>query len=320
MRLPSPFPYPEERRSSYEGQERPSLFRTGRRQAGPGGGQASAFKMRLILALVIALFAVISYYGKPGDVNEVTGETQRVALTEEADEVQLGLQAAQEMVGMHGGPSRNFREQQQVQQVGDRLLDALDQDLAAQNRRDPSHERKNPYRQAFQFTLLSDPKTVNAFALPGGLVFITEGLKDRLQTEGQLAGVLGHEIGHVLSRHGNQQMAKQGLLQGLAGAAGVLGGDANSARMAQMVGSVIGMKYGREHELESDVWGVKLTTLAGYDPNAMIGLMKVLDEAGGGARQPEFFSTHPNPGNRIEHIEAEIARQFPNGLPPGLKE
>lgn len=312
MRLPSPFPYPEERRSSYEGQQRPPLFRTGRRQA-EGGGQASAFKMRLILALVIALFAIISYYGKPGDLNEVTGETQRVALAEESDEVQLGLQAAPEMVGMHGGPSRDFAAQQRVERVGEALLTQLDKELAAKG-------RKNPYRDVFQFTLLSDPNTVNAFALPGGLVFITEGLFEKLETEGQLAGVLGHEMGHVLERHGNQQMAKQGLLQGLAGAAGVLGGDANSARMAQMVGSVIGMKYGREHELESDVWGVKLTSMAGYDPRAMIGLMKVLEAAGGGGGQPEFFSTHPNPGNRVEHIEAEIAKEFPNGLPPGLKE
>jgi predicted Zn-dependent protease len=273
---------------------------------------SSAFKTRLILALVLALFAVISYYGKPGDVNEVTGEKQRVALTDEADETQLGLQAAPEMIGMHGGPSRDFAAQQRVERVGETILQQLDKDLAA-------HNHRNPYREAFQFTLLSDPNTVNAFALPGGLVFITEGLFSRLETEGQLAGVLGHEIGHVLSRHGNQQMAQQGLLQGLAGAVGVLGGDVQSARMAQMVGAVIGMKYGRDHELESDRWGVKLTTLAGYDPNAMIGLMNVLESAGGGGGQPEFFSTHPNPGNRIGRIEEEIAKQFPEGLPRGLK-
>jgi predicted Zn-dependent protease len=306
MRLPSPFPFPQ-RRGAYE--DRRSIFGSARR----GGGMSSAFKTRLILALVIALFAVISYYGKPGDLNEVTGETQRVALTEEADEVQLGLQAAQEMVGMHGGASRDFAAQQRVDRVGESLLAALDQDLAAQNRR-------NPYRDAFQFTLLSDRDTVNAFALPGGLIFITEGLFAALETEGQLAGVLGHEIGHVLSRHGNQQMAKQGLLQGLAGAFGVLGGDVQSARMAQMVGAVIGMKYGRDHELESDKWGIKLTTLAGYDPRAMVGLMNVLAAAGGGGGQPEFFSTHPSPDNRIEKIEEEIAKQFPQGLPPGLKE
>jgi len=307
MRLPSPFPYPQHR-GAYE--DRRPMFRSGRQAS--GGGVSSAFKMRLILALVLALFAVISYYGKPGDVNEVTGETQRVALTEEADEVQLGLQAAQEMVGMHGGPSRDFAAQQRVERVGESLLDALDKDLAA-------HQHHNPYREAFQFTLLSDQDTVNAFALPGGLVFITEGLFAALETEGQLAGVLGHEIGHVLSRHGNQQMAKQGLLQGLAGAVGVLGGDAQSARMAQMVGAVIGMKYGRDHELESDKWGIKLTTLAGYDPRAMVGLMKVLESAGGGGGQPEFFSTHPNPENRIEKIQEEIAKEFPQGLPPGLK-
>ncbi len=74
--------------------------------------------------------------------------------------------------------------------------------------------RKNPYR--FRFTLLADPQTVNAFALPGGQVFITEALFDRLQTDGQLAGVLGHEIGHVLERHGNKRMAKQKLFSGLA--------------------------------------------------------------------------------------------------------
>jgi predicted Zn-dependent protease len=89
--------------------------------------------------------------------------------------------------------------------------------------------------------------------------------------------------------------------------------------MAQIVGAVVSMKYGRDHELESDKWGIKLTTLAGYNPKAMIGLMKVLKAAGGGGGQPEFFSTHPNPGNRIARIEEEIARQFPEGLPPGLK-
>jgi predicted Zn-dependent protease len=304
MRLPSPFPYPQ-RRAAYN--QNRALFGSSRRSGG-----MSAFKMRLILALVIAAFAVLSYYGKPGDVNEVTGETQRVALAEEADEIQLGLQAAQEMVGMHGGPSRDFAAQQRVQRMGETLLRELDRELAAKKRR-------NPYRDAFQFTLLSDRNMVNAFALPGGLIFITEGLFERLETEGQLAGVLGHEIGHVLSRHSNQQMAKQGLVQGLAGAVGVLGGDVQSARMAQMVGAAISMKYGRDHELESDWWGVKLTTLAGYNPRAMIGLMKVLEAAGGGRGQPEFFSTHPNPENRIGRIEQTIAKEFPQGLPPGLK-
>jgi predicted Zn-dependent protease len=284
-----------------------------------GSGVGSAIKARLLIALAIAAFAFISYYAKPGDLNEVTGETERVALTDETDEIQLGLQAKPEVIGMHGGPSLNLASQQLVQTVGWRLLDALEKELELFNREHPGANRRNPYEQAFQFTLLSDPKTVNAFALPGGQVFITEALFEALETEGQLAGVLGHEIGHVLSRHGNKQMARQGLFQGLAGAIGVLGGTQESAQMAQMVSATISMKYGREAELESDDWGVRLCYQAGYDPRAMIGVMKVLDEASGGQAPPEFFSTHPKPANRIEFIEKAIAKYFPNGFPPDKK-
>jgi predicted Zn-dependent protease len=273
---------------------------------------SSALKARLLIALAIVAFAVISYYAKPGDVNEVTGETERVALADEADEIQLGLQAAPEMVDMHGGPSRNMADQQLVQTIGERLLNALDDDLRAKNRR-------NPYRDAFRFTLLADPQTVNAFALPGGPVFITQALFDRLSTEGQLAGVLGHEVGHVLSRHSNKQMARQGLFQGIAGAVGVLGGDVNSARMGQMISSVLSTRYGRDAELESDKWGVRLAADAGYDPRAMIDVMKVLDEAGGGGGPPEFLSTHPKPANRVEYIKQVIAEEFPDGVPEGLR-
>ena len=201
-----------------------SRYAGGRRPMFGGSGTGSAIKARLLIALAIAAFAFLSYYGKSKDINEVTGESERVALTDEADEIQLGLQAKSEMVGMHGGPSRNVAAQQQVQNVGWRLLEALDKELEEFNREHPGANRRNPYEQAFQFTLLADPKTVNAFALPGGQVFITEALYKALETEGQLAGVLGHEVGHVLSRHGNKQMARQGLFQGIAGAIGVLGG------------------------------------------------------------------------------------------------
>ncbi|RIK81100.1 MAG: peptidase M48 Ste24p [Planctomycetota bacterium] len=306
MRLPSPFP------QTYRRSYGPSQALFGRTRRGVGSG----LKARLILALVFVAFAVISYYGQPGDVNQVTGEVERVALAEEAQEIQLGLQAAGEMVQMHGGASRDVVGQQRVQNVGAELLKALDRRLAADG-------RQNPYRDAFRFTLLADPQTVNAFALPGGPVFITEALYRRLRTDGQLAGVLGHEIGHVLSRHSNKQMARQGLFQGIAGAVGVLGGDMSSAQMGQMIGAVLSTRYGRGAELESDKWGVRLAVMAGYDPRAMIEVMKILEEASGGGGQPEFLSTHPKPANRIAYIEQVIeevtAAQFPEGLPPDLR-
>jgi predicted Zn-dependent protease len=301
------FPVPAQR---YAGQRRPMFG---------GSGAGSALKARLIIALVIAAFAFLSYYTKSQDVNEVTGEPERVALTDEADEVQLGLQAKSEMMGMHGGPSPSRADQQSVNTVGWRLLEGLNKQLDTFNRENPGADRRNPYEEAFQFTLLADDRTVNAFALPGGQVFITEALYRALETEGQLAGVLGHEIGHVLSRHGNKQMAKQGLFQGLAGAIGVLGGSQESAQMGQMIGAAISMKYGREAELESDDWGVRLTYQAGYDPRAMIGVMKVLDDASGGQAPPEFFSTHPKPANRVEFIQRAIEKYFPKGVPDGLR-
>jgi predicted Zn-dependent protease len=301
------FPYPVQQ------------YADGRRQMFGGSNVGSAIKARLFIALAIAAFAFLSYYAKSRDVNEVTGEKERVAMTDEAEEVQLGLQAKPEMMSMHGGPSRNVAAQQQVNNVGWRLLDGLDEQLNQYNREHPGANRRNPYEEVFQFTLLADRRTVNAFALPGGQVFITEALYAALETEGQLAGVLGHEIGHVLSRHGNKQMAKQGLFQGLAGAIGVLGGSQESAQMGQMIGSAISMKYGREAELESDDWAVRLTYQAGYDPRAMIGVMKVLEEATGGGGPPEFFSTHPKPANRVEYIQDAIKKYFPDGLPSGLR-
>ena len=283
-----------------------------RRNAADGGQRRSSLKMRLIIAAVIAAFALFSYYGRPGDENQVTGEVERVAFTEESEEVQLGLQAVPQMAQMHGGPSRSAESQAMVDRVGSRLLEALDKHLATQNRR-------NPYRDHFDFTLLADEKTVNAFALPGGQVFITAALFRDLETEGQLAGVLGHEIGHVIARHSNKRMAKDQLFQGLAAAGGVAGGDIDSARMAQAVAQMVSMKYGRDDELESDKWGVRLTAMAGYDPRAMIGVMKVLDAASRGQSPPEFLSTHPKPANRVGYIEQVSAEEFPEGLPSDLE-
>jgi predicted Zn-dependent protease len=305
MRLPSPFPFPQQRSQGYGGGR--SLF--GR----SSDSRSSGLKARLLIALAIVAFAVISYYAKPGDLNEVTGEVERVALIDPEEEIQLGFQAAPEMIDMHGGVSHDPRGQRDVQEVGAELLAALDVDLR-------QHDRKNPYRDAFRFTLLADPQTVNAFALPGGPVFITQALYDKFTTKGQLAGVLGHEIGHVLARHANKQMARQGMFQGIAGAVGVLGGDMNSAQMGQMVSSVLSTSYGRDAELESDMWGVRLMAMAGYDPNSMIQVMEILDEAsGGGGGPPEFLSTHPKPANRVEYIKQVIAEEFPDGVPQGLE-
>jgi predicted Zn-dependent protease len=222
--------------------------------------------------------------------------------------MQLGLQVMPQMVAQHGGESRDPGATQMVNRVGFRLLQALQDNLA-------ENGRELPYE--FDFHLLADRRTVNAFALPGGQIFITEALFAALETEGQLAGVLGHEIGHVIERHGNKRMAQEQLFTGLATAAGTVGGDASSMQMAQMAKQMISMKYGREDELESDKWGVRLLALADYDPRAMIGVMKVLEEAAGSGGPPEMMSTHPKPANRVKYIEDVLQLEFPDGVPDG---
>ena len=302
------FPMPTRRRGgTYRSRSGRAPFGMGSRSKSGGSG----IKIRLLIAAALAIFALVSYYGNPGDKNQITGETERVAFKEEVDEMRLGLQAVDQMAQQHGGFSRDAAAGR-VADMGARLLMALDQWMRVNG------GGENPYK--FEFHLLRDPRTVNAFALPGGQVFITKALYSRLDTEGQLAGVLAHEIGHVIERHGNKRMAQQQLFSGLAAAAGAAGGDVNSARMAQMVAQMVQMSYGREDELESDKWGVRLSFLAGYDPNAMVGLMRVLEESSPGGGPPEMLSTHPKPANRVEYIQQVIAEEFPDGLPDGLRQ
>lgn len=266
-------------------------------------------KGRWIVALILVVMSLLGYYGNQ-QYNPVTGEKQRVALSVD-QEIALGLEAAPRLAQQYGGPSQDSGARSLVEQVGTRIVQRTD-------------AGKTSYR--FRFHLLDDDRTVNAFALPGGQVFITEALAGKLRTEGELAGVLGHEVGHVVARHGAEQLAKQQLIQGLGGAAVIAGYDPNDPRgsaqraaVAAAIGQLVNMRYGREDELESDRLGVRFMTKAGYDPNSMIRVMEVLRDAGRGPRPPEFFTTHPNPDRRIERIREAIQKEFPNGVPSGLE-
>jgi predicted Zn-dependent protease len=259
---------------------------------------------------VLAVIAIAGYFlGTRQEFNPVTEETQRIALSVD-EEIALGLQSAPQMAQEFGGLYPDENVQAQIDAIGQSLVESSD---------------ANPNNYPFDFHVLADDQTVNAFALPGGQIFITKALLDLLQTEGEVAGVLGHEIGHVLGRHSAEQIAKSQLIQGLAGAASVGLYDPNNpdsasaAQMAQIVGAMINMKYGRDDELQADRLGVRFLADAGYDPRALLRVMEVLASASGGSRQPEFMSTHPDPGNRREEIQKAIDEEFPNGVPDGLQ-
>lgn len=266
--------------------------------------------LRFVVAILMAAFAFVTYYCKRS-VNEVTGEVQHVSMSAD-QEIALGLQAAPQMAQQYGGLHPDRQAAARVEEIGQQIVRS-------------TKAGQSPYK--FQFHLLADENTINAFALPGGQVFITAGLLKNLSSEGQVAGVLAHEIGHVVGRHSAEQIAKSQLTQGLTGAAAIgmydpdRPGTMAASAAAAMVGKLLTLRFGREDELEADRLAVDYTPQAGYDPRSMIKVMQVLEQkGGGGGGQPEFLSTHPNPGNRIGELEQEISAEFPQGVPANLKQ
>lgn len=252
-----------------------------------GGGNNS---IRLLMGLAIAAFSVISYLSS-GEFNPVTGETQFVGMTPQ-QEIALGLQSAPGLVQEFGGELRDAEVQNAIDRIGQRLIST-------------SIAQDTPWR--FEFTVLADAQTVNAFALPGGQTFITVALLSRLEREDEVAGVMAHEVVHVLARHSAQRIAQSELTNGLVGAVGVASGEASATATAAMVAQFVNLSYGRNAETQSDTLGVCMMIEAGYDPTGMADVMRVLAQASGGSRQPEFASSHPSPDNRIQNIENTIA-------------
>jgi len=250
---------------------------------------------RLLIALIMGAMALIGYYSKT-QVNPVTGRDQQVSMTPQ-EEIALGIQSAPQMAAQYGGEHADANARALVRRIGESIIKNTE-------------AQQSPYQ--FQFHLLADPETINAFAIPGGQVFITMGLLKRLKTEDQLAGVLSHEIGHVIGRHSAQQMAKQELVSGLAGAASAAMSDPTSpngsAYITQYVANLMNLKYGRDDELEADDFGVKYLIQTGRNPESMLEVMDILAQAGSSDRPSEFQSTHPSPENRVIKIKEAMAR------------
>lgn len=246
------------------------------------------FKFRLLIGVAIALFFVFKRCGQQ-EVNPYTGRTQTISMTADK-EIAIGLQSAPQIAQEYGGLYSNNEYQSLIDNVGNKLVNN-------------SVAKNTPYK--YEFHLLADPNTINAFALPGGQIFITYALFSKLENEDQLAGVLGHEIGHVIGRHSAERIAESEYWQGLI-TAGNVGAD---------IGNVIGgigqntlLTNGRDDELESDDLGVLFMLKSGYNPEEMIDVMEILKAASGPNRLPEFKSTHPDPENRIEKIKEAIEK------------
>ena len=246
------------------------------------------WKVRIVIGLLIVVFAFYKKYANT-EVNPYTGTEQFISMTTD-EEIAIGLQSAPQMAEQYGGLYQNQKMQDFVDRVGKKLVDN-------------SIARETPYQ--YEFHLLADDQSINAFALPGGQIFITYALFSKLENEDQLAGVLGHEVGHVLGRHSAERIANSEHWQLLSQGASV---GADAGQVVAGIGQNILLGNGRGDELESDDLGVRFMIKAGYDPYQMIGVMQILKNAAGPNRAPEFQSTHPDPENRIEKIKESIIK------------
>ncbi|WP_459213067.1 M48 family metalloprotease [Aquimarina rhabdastrellae] len=243
-------------------------------------------KIRILIGIAIVAFAFIKKCNNKS-LNPYTDRVQNINMSAD-QEIAIGIQSAPDMAKQYGGLYPDQKLQNYIDLVGNKLINA-------------SIAKQTPYK--YDFHLLADNTTVNAFALPGGQIFITYALFSRLQNEDQVAGVLGHEIGHVLGRHSAERIAEHDFWKTIATGASV---GADAGNLVNSIGQNVLLKNGRGDELESDNLGIRFMIRAGYDPYQMIEVMQILKAAAGPNRVPEFQSSHPDPDNRIQKIKEAI--------------
>src|SRR5437899_4119140 len=222
--------------------------------------------------------------------NPATGNLQ-LDLIPESQEVEMGKQAAQEVKQSIG-----LYKDDKVQSYVGRLGQSLSQQTT----------RKN---LPWEFHVVEDA-AVNAFALPGGPVFVTRGILGTLMTEAQLAGVMGHECGHVAARHSANQISKAELATVGLGIGSVL--SPQIASLSQIAGAglqVLFLKFSRDDENQADKHGFAYMANDGYDPRQVVAVFKTLERVSklaGGGKLPEWLQTHPDPGNREKAAEERL--------------
>jgi predicted Zn-dependent protease len=224
-------------------------------------------------------------------VNPATGRSQ-LNFYGEQSEIAMGREADAEIVGSVG-------------LYDDPLLQDYVQDLGSEI----AAASERPHLP-WSFKILDDP-AVNAFALPGGYVYVTRGLMTHLGSEAELVSVIGHEVGHVTARHGVNQQSKAILASVGLGVAAILDEDVAAWAFAGQIGlSLLFLHYSRDDERQADDLGLRYAVRAGYDPNQMPELFRVLDavsQVEGVGDLPSWLATHPDPGARRKRIEAEVA-------------
>ncbi len=235
--------------------------------------------------------------------NALSGKNQLTLLPESELQAMATTQYAQFLSTNKVVATTNNRDAEMVKRVGQRIVGAVEKFYAEKGMTDKL--------AGFKWeTNLVDDKTVNAWCMPGGKIVVYTGILPVTQNEAALAAVMGHEVSHALLQHGNQRMS-QGLLQQLGGVALAVA-VANKPQETQNLfmtaygaGSTVGimLPFSRKHELEADRYGLIFTAMAGYNPQEAIGLWERMEKLSAGQKPPEFLSTHPSEGRRIDQLK-----------------
>jgi predicted Zn-dependent protease len=232
----------------------------------------------------------------------------------------------------HLTPGRNVYSPQQDIELGQQSAKAAERQLELVNNskanayvsalgRQIVARVPNEYKFPFTFKIVND-KSINAFALPGGPVYVHRGAIEAADNEAQLAGVMGHEIGHVILRHGTNQATKAQLGQGFLGILGAVLGNGAVGQIVSTGGGFLAnsvfLKYSRDAESQADLIGTQVLYDLSYDPTAMAVFFDKLAKEHKGTRTEEFFSNHPIPENRVAKVNAEIQKLGPAVAHPRL--
>jgi Zn-dependent protease with chaperone function len=211
------------------------------------------------------------------------------------DDIKLGREASAQ-VEQQMPIMNDYEATRYVQDVGRRLVDAI-----------PAQFQHPEFQYTFKIVNASD---INAFALPGGPMYVNRGMIEAARNEGEMAGVMAHELSHVALRHGTAQATKQSNpLNQILGIGAILGGAVLGGQQGAAIGQTLYsgyiLKYSREYETQADILGAQIMASAGYDPRDLANMFRTIEQQSGGQRAPEWLSSHPNPGNRYENINRE---------------
>jgi predicted Zn-dependent protease len=245
------------------------------------------------LGLLILSFAFC--FSSSCAVNPITGEEELMLISEDQD-VAIGREYAPEVEKQLGGQIKNETLQKYIDTVGQRIVCVT-------------------HRPEWQYHFIAvDHRMVNAMALPGGYVFVTRGMLEKVTTEAQLASLFSHELVHIVARHSSAAMSRQigmsMIFQGL-GASGTMPNSEAAYLMTQLAGQLIDLKYSREQEREADLFGIDYTVRAGYNPYGAVELMQMLQEQDQ-IKPIEFLSSHPSPENRILYLTSRAQTRYPD--------